>query len=309
MAGTRASAIPEEARPGDADDPRLITPSLLRAWSLPAPVGTKYSRGQVVVVGGARRTPGAVQLASEGALRMGAGRLSIAVAESVAPLLAVNLPESGVHGLAESSTGSVTGKGAGSLLERDLSRADAVLVGPGLDDVDGTIRVLEELLAVAPADLQFVLDAYGATVLADLDEAVAQRLAGRVTLTPNENELAILVDEESLETEEVPAAARQVVERYRACVTCAGWVLGADGVWQIATGDTGLGTSGSGDVLSGAVTGLLSRGAPREQALVWGAYAHAAAGDNLASKFGRVGYLARELLPELPLVLASLRGD
>ncbi len=301
--------MPSEATPGTPDDPRLVTPMLLRGWPLPEPTGTKYSRGQVIVVGGARATPGAAMLAGVAALRMGAGRLTMAVAESVAAHVAVAVPESGVRGLPESSSGSVTGEDAGRLLERDVRRGDALLVGPGLDDVDGTVRVLEELLALVPGDLPVVLDAYGATVLPDLDPAVAGRISGRVVLTPNTNELGIMVGSDDLDADDIPEAAAEVVERYGAVVACSGRVVSAEGVWRVATGDTGLGTSGSGDVLAGAVAGLLSRGAPREQALVWGAYTHAAAGDVLATKFGRVGYLAGELLPELPLVLGSLRGD
>lgn len=309
--GTEQDAPPAEAVPGDIDEPTLITPRLLRDWSLPDPVGTKYSRGQVVVVGGARRTPGAAMLAGVAALRMGAGRLTLAVAESVAPHVAVSVPESGVHGLVEDDSGSITGAGVGELLQEDLARADAVLVGPGLDDAEGTVEILEQLIRTADdADgPSFVLDAYGATVLPQLDRAAVDRLAGRVIVTPNETELAILVDAESLDAQDIPKAAREVVERYDARVACSGWILCRDGAWQVTAGDTGLGTSGSGDVLAGAVSGLVSRGATAEQALVWGAYVHAAAGDNLASKLGRIGYLAGDLLPELPLVLAALRGD
>ena len=309
MAAVQAGALPTEVTPGDAADPRLITPRLLRSWPLPEPTGTKYSRGQVVVVGGARKTPGAAMLAGLAALRMGAGRLSMAVAESVAPHVAVAVPESGVQGLPESFLGSVTGVDVGRLLEREVTRADALLVGPGLDDEDGTLRVLEELLEMVSDDLPIVLDAYGATVLPDLDHRHVERLAGRVVMTPNTRELALLVDADELTADDIPSAAQEVVVRYGAHVACTGWVVTPEGVWQVATGDTGLGTSGSGDVLAGAVAGLLSRGAAREQALVWGAYTHAAAGDVLATKFGRIGYLAGELLPELPLVLGSLRGD
>lgn len=306
---TTEIGIPAEAAGGTAEDPRLITPILLRDWPLPEPTGTKYSRGQVVVVGGARRTPGAAMLAGVAALRMGTGRLSLAVAKSVAAHVAVAVPESGVTGLPESSSGSVTGEDAGRLLEREMQRGDALLIGPGLDDADGTIRVLEELLSLVPGDLPVVLDAYGATVLPDLDKAVLERISGRLALTPNTSELGIIVGAEDLDDDDIPAAATEVVERYDAVVACSGRVVSAEGMWLVSTGDTGLGTSGSGDVLAGAVAGLLSRGAPRVQALVWGAYTHAAAGDALATKFGRVGYLAGELLPELPLVLGSLRGD
>ena len=106
----KSANVPEAAAPGTAGDPRLITPMLLRAWPLPEPTGTKYSRGQVVVVGGARATPGAAMLAGVAALRMGAGRLSMAVAESVAPHVAVAVPESGVHGLPENASGSSHGR-------------------------------------------------------------------------------------------------------------------------------------------------------------------------------------------------------
>lgn len=319
-----ASEVPEKATPGTADDPRLITQALLREWSLPAPTGTKYSRGQVTVIGGARRSPGGAMLAGTAALRMGAGRLTISVAESIAPHVAVAIPESGVIGLPENEVGSVTGRGAAELLEKELSRADAVLIGPGLDDAEGTVRLLEELIPLLPPDLPVVLDAYAATSLPSLDEDCRSRLKGRVVVTPNDHELEFLVggegsdesagddernDSDDGEGTDLPAGIGKVVEKYDAVVACSGWVGSADGFWQVATGDTGLGTSGSGDVLAGAVAGLITRGAPLDQALVWGVYSHAAAGDRLASEFGRVGYLAGELLAELPLVLASLRGD
>lgn len=306
---TEHSGPPNEATPGTAQHPRLITPMLLRSWQLPEPTGTKYSRGQVLVVGGARRTPGAAMLAGLAALRVGAGRLSLAVAESVAGHVAVAIPESGVAGLQQNSSGSVSGIGAAAVLERDVERADAMLVGPGLDDVHGTVRLLEELLPRVPDDRPVALDAYGATVLPDLDRRLCERVSGRLALTPNTRELGIIVGSDDLADEDVPAAASEVAERFGAVVACSGRVVSRDGVWLVATGDTGLGTSGSGDVLAGAVAGLLTRGAPREQALAWGAYAHAAAGDALATRLGRVGYLAGELLPELPLVLAALRGD
>ncbi len=69
-----------------------------------------------------------------------------------------------------------------------------------------------------------------------------------------------------------------------------------------------LGTSGSGDVLAGAVGGLLAGGCPPAQAACWGVYVHAAAGDRLTSRVGPLGYLARELSQELPIVLAELRA-
>lgn len=78
--------------------------------------------------------------------------------------------------------------------------------------------------------------------------------------------------------------------------------------WQAPAGHSGLGTSGSGDVLAGALVGLLARGVELSQAACWATYLHAAAGDRLAARVGSLGFLARELLDQLPLVLTELRA-
>src|SRR6187549_3497435 len=115
---------------------RDVTPALLRDWPLPSPADSKYGRGQVLVVGGAARTPGAAQLAGLAALRVGAGHLTLAVAESAAVALAVATPEAGVVGLPQSGQGSV--RGDLSAIGDSLSSADVVVIGPGLDDPDHT---------------------------------------------------------------------------------------------------------------------------------------------------------------------------
>jgi hydroxyethylthiazole kinase-like uncharacterized protein yjeF len=289
-------------------EPVVLTPALLREWSLPARDGTKDARGGVLVVGGARRTPGAVALAGLSALRIGAGRLTLAVAESVAPALAVATPEAGVLGLPETADGSPTGEPPAHLTA-ELGRADAVVVGPGLDEPDGAaalVRVVLAALAEAGDDgPALLLDAFALGVLPGLGDDVTLP-AGRTVLTPNLTEAARL-----LEVDEVdPAdAAVQVAERWGAVVTCAGTVAHPDGRrWASATGYAGLGTSGSGDVLAGAIAGVLAAGAPPEQAAAWGTAVHGTAGDRLAARIGPLGYLARELVDELPALLVELQA-
>lgn len=306
------SEIPETARGGVMERPAPVIPNLLRAWALPEPTGTKYSRGQSLVVGGDRATPGAVMLAGQAALRVGAGRLSLAVARSVAPHVAVAVPECGTVELADDESGQVSGLDAGSALFDDLGRSDAVLIGPGLGSPDGAQRLLEEIvdvLAKEGLDLPVVLDAYGATVLAQLSGPRIDRLRGRLVLTPNQNELSYLLDVDEIDDDDTLNATMQVAQRFDAVVGCANWVVQGDSVWEMTTGDTGLGTSGSGDVMAGAVLGLLSRGAGLAQALCWGKYVHAAAGDALAAEVGRTGFLAGEIPPRLPRALSTLRGD
>ena len=95
--------------------------------------------------------------------------------------------------------------------------------------------------------------------------------------------------------------------RYEAVVSLYGHVAAPDGRgWREESGDAGLGTSGSGDVLAGLLAGLLSRGADPAQAACWGSFAHSVSGQRLIPRYGRIGFLARELLDEIPRTLAMV---
>lgn len=298
---------------------QTVTPLLLRDWPLPAAGEDKYSRGSVLVIGGARPTPGAVLLAGTSALRAGAGHLTLAMAESVAPHAAVALPECGVVGLPENSGGSVLG--SPEALERlgsKLKHVDVVLVGPGLDDVDEARKLLLGLLEWDRSDSGredsgpvWVLDAYALACLPDLHREFEQ-WAGRLVLTPNPREAGLLLGGEP---EDLDAGVEAIADRFQAVVTCQGIIAApskaeSDGgvrSWRLGTGAGGLGTSGSGDVLAGATAGLSARGASIEQATCWASHLHASAADRLASRMGPLGFLARELADELPALLLEMQ--
>ena len=294
---------------GTPESPRPVTPDVLRAWPLPEASGTKYARGQVLVVGGSCTTPGAVILAGVAALRMGAGRLTLATAEGVAAQVAVALPECGTCPLPQDEDGAITGDGVDALLESELGRADAVLLGPGLRGGDGAVRLVDAIAATSPDDVPVILDAAALTALPDAADSSVERLRGRLVLTPNAGELAGLLGVDEVAEEDLARASLDVADRYDAVVGCGQLIAAGSGIWRVSTGDTGLGTSGSGDVVAGAVAGLVARGAGPLQATVWSKHVHAAAGDVLSARWGRIGYLATEMLPELPLVLRSLGGD
>lgn len=289
-----------------AESPVPVTPTLLRDWPLPGGGSGKNDRGAVLVVGGARRTPGAALLAGIGALRAGAGRLTLAVAESTAVHLAVAFPESGVVGLPETGHGSVKGSGA-SLLADEFAAADAVLIGPGLDDKDEVVALLRALLLPgrprAKHGPAVVLDAYALGGLPELADEL-RSWAGRLILTPNMVEGGILLGRDIKDPrQDVP----KIADTYNAVVSCHGFIAEpGGGAWEITTGHSGLGTSGSGDVLAGAIAGLRGRGTTDTQAACWGSHLHAAAGDRLASRLGGLGYLARELCDELPALMVEL---
>jgi ADP-dependent NAD(P)H-hydrate dehydratase len=279
-------------------DTEVITAAALRDWALPQPGGHKQSRGQVIVVGGSASTPGAVLLSGLAALRVGAGVLELAVAASTAPAIAAAMPEAAVVALPE-----LDGKQADDSLDSVVAGADAVLLGPGLDDPSATRRLLSRVVAAAEDDTMFVLDAFALGVLRDFDER--DRLRDRTVLTPNTGEAERLLDAD-LDGLHGSDVAVRIAETYGAVVSVGGEVADADGRrWTIEGGHPGLGTSGSGDVLAGAVVGLAARGASLAQAACWGTYAHATAGDRLAARIGRLGFLARELADELPFVIVE----
>jgi len=304
---------------GEPSSATLVTPSLLREWPLPAPGADKYSRGSVLVVGGARATPGAALLAGTSALRAGAGKLTLAVAESVAVQLGVALPECGAIGLPETAEGSV--KAELDRIASYLDRADTLLVGPGLDDPDLAGELLRALLEREPggADAKgdaggkggaaVVLDAYALGALVPLEDQL-EPWRGRLILTPNPKEAGILLgrDVDHLEKD-----LAEISARFDAVVSCQGLIIQPPGLdpgepelWKITTGYGGLGTSGSGDVLAGAIAGLRARGTSSAQAACWGTHLHAAAADRLASRLGPLGFLARELADELPALMLEL---
>jgi ADP-dependent NAD(P)H-hydrate dehydratase len=275
-----------------------VTPELLQRWPLPRGGESKRDRGDVLIVGGSRKSPGAVLLAGRAALRSGAGRLTLAVAESVASSAAVTFPEAGVIGLPESRSGELGADSAKSLQD-ELQSCDALLLGPGLHSADEATRLLKEVLPRVPETAMVVLDAYALGVLPTLSSLAAD-LSGRLVLTPNKQE-ALRLLEKSDSDDPNDSDIDAVAERYGAVVSCFDRISDWRGsAWTVSEGGFGLGTSGSGDVLAGSVAGLLARGLDPAAAACWGTWVHSRAGDRLSARVSDAGFLATEIADELP---------
>lgn len=278
-----------------------VTPDLLREWGLPDPGNSKKTRGRVMVVGGSRRSPGAILLAGEAALRVGAGRLGLVVPGSIEAQIGVVIREAAIFSLPERATDPIEGH-----LRDELAASDAVLVGPGFDEPDETRATVE---AVADAGVScLVLDAFGLGVLPSIDRS---RLPKTLILNPNEEEASLLLERDLSEngSDERTAELQEIAERYQAFVNCYGDIVDPAGAaWRVVAGGAGLGTSGSGDVLAGAIAGMAARGLPPERAVAWASWAHASAGDRLTRDPG-LGFLAGDLARELtPTINAVLSG-
>ena len=287
-----------------------VTPRGLRDWPLPQPDDGdgKEERGRVLVIGGSVQVPGAVRLAGEAALRVGAGKLQLATVRSAAVGLALAVPESLVVPLDEDEDGDLR-RDAGDVLAERAAAVQAVVIGVGMSEVDPVREIVRSLVQVPGPVL--VLDAAGITCLEGCGRDLLAPARDRIVLTPNAVEAAALAGCELEEIERDPEkAGRRLVEELGVVVALKGpisYTCSPDGrVFADASGNVGLGTSGSGDVAAGAIGGLAARGADPLQAAVYGIHVHAAAGDRLAGRVGPVGYLARELAAEFPSLLADL---
>jgi ADP-dependent NAD(P)H-hydrate dehydratase len=290
----------------------LITPALLqRRWLLPQPDegGDKEERGRVLVVGGASEMPGAVILAATAALRAGAGKLQIATCRSIASVVAAAVPEARVFALAETSGGAIAASASAEIIERGQS-VQALLIGPGMIDEQAVARLVQKVLPrIGSATV--VLDAAAFSCFKQSPQCLHQ-LDCAAVLTPHAGEMAKLLGvSKSLVTQEPLKLARQAAETLRAVVALKGakTFIAAHNdatAYYNREGNVGLATSGSGDVLSGIIAGLAARGARPLQSALWGVYLHACAGDALAKRMGRLGYLARELPAEVPALMSKI---
>lgn len=290
-----------------AADPILIDDALLRDWALPAlgPGADKRTRGDALVVGGSRQIPGSVLLAATAVLHAGAGRVQIGTADSAAMPLAVAFPEARVIGLAEGLSGELE-RSACDAIEPELRAARALLVGPGMREHAMATDLVRRYAEVGCGVL--VMDAAALHAFTHRESPVQGSEHG-VVVTPNAGEMARMwgCSHEQVVSDPL-SLSRDAARAWGAVVVLKGSetiISAPDGsTFRNTAGNSGLATAGSGDVLAGLLTGLAARGATALQAAVWSVYLHAKAGEALAASSGPLGYLARDLSPLVPRLMA-----
>ena len=297
--------------PPEADvEPSLVwtdTESLLGKIPRTAEPAHKYSAGALLVVAGSRRTTGAPQMVVRGAERTGCGIVFLATSESSAPAVDLELTEALVHGVPEDGEGYVTTAALDQIL--DLSdRTSALVVGPGMGTGDEGSRLVEGLLREVESPV--LLDADAVTNLAGTD-ALAKRSAPTV-ITPHAGELGRLLDTGA---KEVSAgrlrAARSAAQEHGCCVLLKGsdtLVVEDEKVAVNSTGNVALATAGTGDVLSGVIGALLSRGMDAYEASRTGAWVHGRAAELWLEETGwpAESLIATDLIEYLPVALREI---
>ena len=269
----------------------------------------KGTFGRVVIVGGARRYVGAPLLAANAAYRVGCGYVTLATPESIYPIVAGRLMEASYLPLPEER--GVIAAEAADEVAAFLQDGNTLLVGPGLGLGNSEVFVRNLLTHERLPKLRaVVVDADGLNALARWEQWWEQ-LRLPLVLTPHPAEMGRLtglsVDEVQTRRMELAVAkAREwgVVVALKGAGTI---VAAPDGrTWLAPFANAALATAGSGDVLGGAVAGMLAQGVERATGAACGVFLHGMAGEALRKDLGTAGVMAGDLLPELPRVIKSL---
>ena len=273
----------------------------------------KGSFGKTLIVAGSARFIGAANLACAGAVRSGAGLVTLAAPRSLILAVAAALPEVTYVPLEETSWGEVDGPRAAARVLEALPAYDSALVGPGLGQGDGSVGLVTGLAEGLGgiSGLRLALDADALNILSRM-AAWWTKFPGAV-VTPHPGEMARLTGRS---VEEVQSSrieiARAAAEHWGAAVL----LKGAYSVTALAGERTvinpfanpALATAGTGDVLAGVAASLLAQGLPPFDAAVAAAYLHGAAGEDMRDALGDAGAAASDLPMRIPPVMQRLRG-
>ena len=269
----------------------------------------KGTFGRAMIVAGSRNFLGAAHLAATAAGRVGAGLVTIAIPESLVSSVAPSAIEPTFLPLPESSAGIVSANAASTILD-SLDGYSALLVGCGLGQAKETRRMVEELLLSGVEIPPTLVDADGLNTLSRISEWW-ERWPSKAILTPHPGEMARLTGDSS--TGPRVDSALEAAARWNKTVVLKGAhtvVAHPDGSAMLSPfANPALATAGTGDVLAGAIAGLLAQGNSLGDAGQLGVYLHAIAGERVSNEFGDTGILASDLLPALPRAIRDLRGS
>lgn len=262
------------------------------------PWGHKGNFGKLLLLCGSRGYTGAAFFAAMGALRSGAGLVFLGVPESIYGIEAVKLNEPVIFPLPDAG-GRLSADAVPEILTR-LPQMDAVLVGPGLGQSEGTLAVVRAVLE--KAECPVVVDADGINVLSAHRDLLRGRKLPTI-LTPHDGEFARLggvIGEDRMSAAAALAEELGCVVLLKGHETCI--TDGTDGYIN-PTGNPGMAVGGSGDVLAGVIMALLGAGLPPLEAAACGAWLHGAAGDRCAAELGQYGMLPTDMLSALPRLM------
>lgn len=268
----------------------------------------KGTFGHAAVIAGSVGMTGAAAMASEAAVRIGAGLVTLGIPERLNDVLEVKLTEVMTVPMPETNAGSFSVEAKQKALAL-IHRCDAAALGPGLSKNPETVRFMLELLPEIERPL--VIDADGLNAVSE-DVSVLGRLKSPAVITPHPGEMSRLTGTHSAEIQSNRLkAAQEAAERFGAVVVLKGAstvIASPDGeTWINSTGSVALASGGTGDILTGAIVGFLAQGLSPLDAAICTVYIHGRAGELAAEEIGEAGVAATDLLPRLPRAIRECK--
>ncbi len=273
--------------------------------------GHKGTFGKALIVGGSSHYVGAPYLAATAAGRVGAGLVTLAVPQSLQMAVAAKAVEPTYLPLPEESPGVPSADVAGLITEQ-VGGYQALLIGPGIGQADSTREMVTKLLFESGQHPPVVVDADGLNILASSSESWWNEFSQEAILTPHPGEMVRLTGRSTKDIQEhrVEIAVESAMKWGKIVVLKGAFTVVAypDGSSRLSPfANPVMATAGTGDVLAGAIAGLLAQGVAPEDAAALGVYLHGLAGERVSADLGDAGMLAGDLLPELPRAMRDLR--
>ena len=293
----------------------MVTEEWVRATLPKRPKNAhKGTFGKVLVCAGATQYIGAAYLACMGAMRVGAGLVTLATAQSLQPILAAKLTEVTYAPLPESEAGYISSNAA-KIVHEQLADYDVLLIGCGLSQHPSVVDFVNKVLLDMPSSLK-----PGIVIDADALNALAQtpnwwkKLKRDAILTPHPGEMSRLsglsmkaISQDKLKTARVSAAKWNKTVILKGANSI---IASPGGKAKInAAANPGLASAGTGDVLAGTIAGLLAQGLSYADAAACGVYLHTAAADRVRDEMGDTGMIASDLFPALPKVINNIKNS
>lgn len=267
----------------------------------------KGTLGSLLCICGSYGMAGAAIMAGKAALRCGIGLLKIAIPKSIYPVCATNILESVYYPLEETSNGVISSKNTDFLLEM-CEKSSAVLIGCGLSVCDDTKNLVQSVITNCEKPL--VIDADALNCICNKPE-ILKNLKAPAIITPHPGEMARLLHStpktvnSNRENTAIDFAKKfGVVTVLKGAGTI---IASPDGeVYINHTGNSGMATGGSGDVLSGIIGSLLAQGASPINAAAAGVFLHGTIGDLAAEKLGKISMLPTDMIDMIPTAYLKL---
>jgi len=276
-------------------------------------IANKGSFGRVLAVTGSINYIGAAYLACSGALRVGAGLVTLAIADSLQPILASKLTEVTYIPLPESQPGIISSQAA-KLINRERNSYNVLLVGCGLGQSRSVMNFIKAIILKSQeTTTSLVVDADALNTLAKTSDWW-QQLTDDAILTPHPGEMSRLVGTsiDEVQSNRIGIVQGMAQEWQKTIVLKGAYSVVAtpDGQCKISSiANPGLASAGTGDVLTGTIAGLLAQGLTPLEAAACGVYLHGEAGETVKAEMGNAGMIAGDLLPALPLVIKQLKEE